>query len=226
MTTGFTKPSKGKYAEGAQGPDGPCGEKGLPFGLIGGHCYSIIRIAECNGHHLLCIRNPWGSGEWSGPWSDADSNWTDEMKEALGVVNKVDAVLPVGYWKKGTNERTGESGFFRTKDVDVQIKQAYKFKLSVEDMAEGTPLIFAAMSENQLMRREWKVRKEDGMNYKDKSQPTGLLFIIDSNGQKKKEKLRYRHVWTYLDSTKGPWSVIRPTWNHTLGEGGCMSSIR
>lgn len=112
-----------------------------------------------------------------------------------------------GYWKKGTNERTGESGFFRTKDVDVQIKQAYKFKLSVEDMAEGTPLIFAAMSENQLMRREWKVRKEDGMNYKDKSQPTGLLFIIDSNGQKKKEKLRYRHVWTYLDSTKGPWSV-------------------
>ncbi|CAK9034840.1 unnamed protein product [Durusdinium trenchii] len=273
MTTGFTKPSKGKYAEGAQGPDGPCGEKGLPFGLIGGHCYSIIRIAECNGHHLLCIRNPWGSGEWSGPWSDADSNWTDEMKEALGVVNKVDGTFWMavedfvqvskgikfirnfgpswqcavqrgcyseepskarakkdyqacddseitlkrgdilqlsqdqGYWKKGTNERTGESGFFRTKDVDVQIKQAYKFKLSVEDMAEGTPLIFAAMSENQLMRREWKVRKEDGMNYKDKSQPTGLLFIIDSNGQKKKEKLRYRHVWTYLDSTKGPWSV-------------------
>ena len=44
----------------------------------------------------------------------------------------VSAVLPVGYWKKGTNERTGESGFFRTKDVDVQIKQAYKH-LGVRD---------------------------------------------------------------------------------------------
>ena len=29
MTTGFTKPSKGKYAEGDQGTDGPCGETGV-----------------------------------------------------------------------------------------------------------------------------------------------------------------------------------------------------
>lgn len=45
-----------------------------------------------------------------------------------------------------------------------------RLTLDVEDVNEGEPLIFALMVENQLMRREWKKRKVDGMNYKDKKQ--------------------------------------------------------
>ena len=36
--------------------------RGLPFGLHGGHCYSVLRTLEHEGNRLVCIRNPWGSG--------------------------------------------------------------------------------------------------------------------------------------------------------------------
>ncbi|CAE7453453.1 DEK1 [Symbiodinium natans] len=84
MTTGFSEPSKGKYADMGGGADGQCGEKGLPFGLHGGHCYSVIRVAEVDGSQLFCFRNPWAHGEWTGPWGDKSEEWTDERREAVG----------------------------------------------------------------------------------------------------------------------------------------------
>jgi len=54
-------------------------------GICFGHAYSIIDAREYNGEgisfKLLKLRNPWGSGEWTGKWSDNDSSWTDEYKK-------------------------------------------------------------------------------------------------------------------------------------------------
>ena len=50
-------------------------------GLITGHAYTILSAHEVNSRgqrvKLLRLRNPWGSGEWKGQWSDGDNaSWT------------------------------------------------------------------------------------------------------------------------------------------------------
>ncbi|CAK9098666.1 Calpain-type cysteine protease ADL1 (Phytocalpain ADL1) (Protein ADAXIALIZED LEAF1) (Protein DEFECTIVE KERNEL 1) (OsDEK1) (Protein SHOOTLESS 3), partial [Durusdinium trenchii] len=63
MSSGFHKPSKGKYAHGESGPDGQCGEHGAGMGLVEGHAYSVLRSGEVDGHKLICFRNPWAKRE-------------------------------------------------------------------------------------------------------------------------------------------------------------------
>lgn len=54
-------------------------------GVISGHAYSLIEIHEIEKDgeevRILKLRNPWGSGEWTGDWSDKSELWTDELKE-------------------------------------------------------------------------------------------------------------------------------------------------
>lgn len=57
------------------------GEEKTASGVISGHAYSFIGVRELThkGQNVrLCqLRNPWGSGEWTGAWSDNDDVWTD-----------------------------------------------------------------------------------------------------------------------------------------------------
>lgn len=68
--------------------DGPAGEQMLEReGLVAGHAYSIISAVELservrgvpkpNGKNfrLVHLRNPWGSYEWKGAWSDKSNMW-------------------------------------------------------------------------------------------------------------------------------------------------------
>ncbi|KAJ8077429.1 hypothetical protein PM082_001859 [Marasmius tenuissimus] len=52
-------------------------------GLYGGHAYSILRAVEVKGKRFVVLRNPWGKGEWTGPWSDGSKEWTPEWLEVL-----------------------------------------------------------------------------------------------------------------------------------------------
>jgi len=55
------------------------------YGLIKGHAYTVLGVAEYNGHRLIKCRNPWATERYTGPWSDEDSDkWTDDAKKALG----------------------------------------------------------------------------------------------------------------------------------------------
>lgn len=38
-------------------------------GIYEGHAYSILKAVEMDGQRLVLVRNPWGEGEWHGPWS-------------------------------------------------------------------------------------------------------------------------------------------------------------
>jgi len=48
-------------------------------GLLVNHAYSIIDCQEVQGHRLMRIRNPWGKGEWQGPWADNSKEWTPAL---------------------------------------------------------------------------------------------------------------------------------------------------
>ena len=71
--------------------DGPSGEQMMErVGLVAGHAYSIIQartvkertplgVIKPGGKtfKLMQLRNPWGSYEWKGPWSDKSKMWKD-----------------------------------------------------------------------------------------------------------------------------------------------------
>jgi hypothetical protein len=55
-------------------------------GLINGHAYSVLCIVETlDGHRLLNLRNPWGSFEWNGDFSDGSDKWTPKLKAEVGA---------------------------------------------------------------------------------------------------------------------------------------------
>jgi len=77
--------SIGKVAYGKN--DGPAGEQMLEsVGLVAGHAYSVIQAREVSENalgklssggtfRLMQLRNPWGTYEWKGDWSDKSSLW-------------------------------------------------------------------------------------------------------------------------------------------------------
>jgi len=49
-------------------------------GIVPGHAYSILKVAHpitagMERVRLVCVRNPWGSFEWKGDWSDKSEKW-------------------------------------------------------------------------------------------------------------------------------------------------------
>lgn len=69
---------------GTGGVDG--GEETSKHGLIQGHAYSVLSVREVSNSsgfmstsrdkfRMVQLRNPWGSFEWTGAWSDKDANW-------------------------------------------------------------------------------------------------------------------------------------------------------
>lgn len=73
------------------------------MGLVTNHAYSIIGVTTLkapmgkNEIRLLKIRNPWGTNEWLGDWSDGSRQWTQEFKEKVGLEEKEDGVFWMCY---------------------------------------------------------------------------------------------------------------------------------
>eukprot|EP00981_Chlorochromonas_danica_P000679 scaffold146_cov171-Ochromonas_danica.AAC.28 len=58
--------------------------KSSDMGLIAGHAYTLISVrTSSKGDRLLKLRNPWGSVEWTGDWSDTSPLWTAEMQAEI-----------------------------------------------------------------------------------------------------------------------------------------------
>ena len=71
----------------AGGGRGASSEEYERLGIVTDHAYSVISVREVyvmgEGHRVLKLRNPWGSFEWRGRWSDQSEIWTPELKGEL-----------------------------------------------------------------------------------------------------------------------------------------------
>jgi calpain-15 len=54
------------------------------------HAYSVLELREALGLRLLKLRNPWGSFEWNGDWSDNSRLWTPQAVAAFGFQRSED----------------------------------------------------------------------------------------------------------------------------------------
>lgn len=74
----------------------------IKMGLITNHAYTIIDAAEVHDSkgkltRLLKIRNPWGTNEWTGDWSDKSPKWTPEMLKLLRNDEEDDGTFWMSY---------------------------------------------------------------------------------------------------------------------------------
>lgn len=67
-------------------------EENVGFGLLNGHAYSFLGLGEVNlgkdKIKLVKLRNPWGRGEWEGPYGDRSDEREKFNKEIDEVFNK------------------------------------------------------------------------------------------------------------------------------------------
>jgi hypothetical protein len=83
-------------------------------GLKMGHAYSFLSCGEINAKgekvQLVRLRNPWGFGEWTGPWSDDSPERQDEQnsEEIFRVFKQIQSSSKEKNIKKIKNEEGGE----------------------------------------------------------------------------------------------------------------------
>ena len=53
-------------------------------GIVQSHAYSVLGLADVDGHQLIHVRNPWGRKEWTGDWSDRSALWTERLRAKVG----------------------------------------------------------------------------------------------------------------------------------------------
>ncbi|KAM8945393.1 calpain-13-like [Pelodytes ibericus] len=65
----------------------------LGDGLVERHAYSIVGTNQVHFRNevvnLIRIWNPWGYGEWIGPWSDYCPNWKEVSKEEMNKMHRL-----------------------------------------------------------------------------------------------------------------------------------------
>eukprot|EP00877_Chromochloris_zofingiensis_P013191 jgi/Chrzof1/8125/UNPLg00170.t1 len=54
-------------------------------GIVHGHAYTVQTVKEVEGFRLVKLRNPWGTFEWQGNWSDGSSMWQKYPKVAKAL---------------------------------------------------------------------------------------------------------------------------------------------
>ena len=76
---------------GAGSPSHPEGDRAKSStGIVQGHAYSVLKLIEVDKLKLICLRNPWGQGEWKGDWSDSSELWNPRMKNLCGFSDLVE----------------------------------------------------------------------------------------------------------------------------------------
>lgn len=84
---------------GSRGRDDTLSEgRGEGGGIVPGHAYSILDAKKVDGFLLVKLRNPWGTFEWKGDWSDGSPLWGDHARVARHCGFVADAPDDGAFW--------------------------------------------------------------------------------------------------------------------------------
>ena len=75
------------------GSKGQEGDQDDEYGVVSGHIYTLISVYEIDGLRLLKLRNPSGSNEWTGAYSDNSPLWTPELQQRTGMMKADDGIF-------------------------------------------------------------------------------------------------------------------------------------
>jgi hypothetical protein len=75
--------------------DGKTDKDAPDKGIVHGHAYTVLDTATSMGEKIIKLRNPWGSGEWTGKFSNKGTNdWMTNVADAMmGKVDHEDGVF-------------------------------------------------------------------------------------------------------------------------------------
>ena len=112
-------------------------------GIVSAHAYAVISVHEFKHQgarvKLLKLRNPWGSSEWTGAWSDQSEKWDAKAKKQLKMEVADDGIFFIAFEDYVEHFRgtaiSYESGF-----IDQEHPQlAYKAATIEYDFQEEQP---------------------------------------------------------------------------------------
>jgi Calpain family cysteine protease/Calpain large subunit, domain III len=87
--------NRASYLLGAGSPAGTDSVDNMSsLGIVQGHAYSILDVQEVDGYKLMKLRNPWGSHEWNGDFSDDDrKHWNRRLRAKLNFKAAADGTF-------------------------------------------------------------------------------------------------------------------------------------
>jgi calpain-15 len=207
-------------------------------GICGSHAYSLIATYEItrngpNGawrklsfketptgqvERLVKLRNPWGSSEWKGSWSDTDPQWTDALRKQLQMTsNPDDGVFCMTYNDFCKYFSDLQICYFhddyKYSAVKLRSEKGEKVMLSFEIHVEGVYYV----SVNQKMTRAFpKAQKYAYSN---------LSFTLNKIGPGKECKFVAGQTrddfenWAEVKLTPGNYAVeIKTNWTSCVNE--------
>ena len=147
-------------------------------GLQANHAYSVLDVVVTRGFKLIKLRNPWGSFEWKGAWSDESKEWrtNPEMKRELNFDDANDGV----FWMTFHDLLL----YFRRVDVCKLRPDWSQLRLDGQWCPRSLPFAPNRMVEICVSRSTWltvsliqrKLRGEEKQDYRD----MGLLVLQTS----------------------------------------------
>jgi hypothetical protein len=56
------------------------------YNMANYHCYGVmgslvLKGGPKDGQKIIKMRNPWGTHDYNGPWSEKDTNWTEDYRK-------------------------------------------------------------------------------------------------------------------------------------------------
>lgn len=104
-------------------------------GVVSNHAYSILAMKEVEGMRFVCLRNPWGYGEYRGPWNDEAEEWKVNPGVAAALQVELDNDSDGKFWMEWEDLTWRIRGFDATL-FQMPSKRARE-RVSGEDAAEN-----------------------------------------------------------------------------------------